>query len=138
MDIMWRALKKKGFSLLTQQQRNLYQEIDRYKGITNTSFAQQHYPSVGITKSTSSLQFSKSPLTNQGCLPQMEIPEPLKYVRPCEHTVLNNGIRVYTENWPAQIASIGVIIGAGSRHEDLQTSGTAHFMEHLHFKVIKY
>ncbi len=29
---------------------------------------------------------------------------------------------------------MGVFIGAGSRNETLETSGAAHFLEHLHFK----
>jgi predicted Zn-dependent peptidase len=29
---------------------------------------------------------------------------------------------------------VGVFIGAGSRNETLETSGAAHFLEHLHFK----
>jgi predicted Zn-dependent peptidase len=32
------------------------------------------------------------------------------------------------------IYSVGVFIGAGSRNETLDTSGAAHFLEHLHFK----
>ena len=32
------------------------------------------------------------------------------------------------------VASVGVFIGAGTRHETLDSSGAAHFLEHLHFK----
>lgn len=32
------------------------------------------------------------------------------------------------------VAAVGVFIGAGSRNETLETSGAAHFLEHLHFK----
>jgi len=32
------------------------------------------------------------------------------------------------------LAAVGVFIGAGSRHETLESSGAAHFLEHLHFK----
>lgn len=34
----------------------------------------------------------------------------------------------------SSVASVGVFIGAGSRHETLDSSGAAHFLEHLHFK----
>jgi predicted Zn-dependent peptidase len=32
------------------------------------------------------------------------------------------------------VSAVGVFIGAGSRNETLETSGAAHFLEHLHFK----
>lgn len=80
-------------------------------------------------------QFSKAPiLANYGELPLGEIPEPLKYVRPFKVTQLSNGIRVATETWPSATSAIGVFIGAGSRDETIETSGSAHFLEHLHFK----
>jgi processing peptidase subunit beta len=66
-----------------------------------------------------------------------EIPEPLKYVRPFDVTTLSNGIRVCTEKWNSSVAAVGVFIGAGSRNETLETSGAAHFLEHLSFKGTK-
>lgn len=48
-----------------------------------------------------------------------------------------NGIKVCTEVWPSKLAAVGVFIGSGSRHETLETSGAAHFLEHLHFKGTK-
>ena len=82
------------------------------------------------------MQFSKAPIMkNFGDLPRGEIPEPLKYERPMEMTVLSNGIRVCTERMrQSSVAAVGVFIGAGSRNETLETSGSAHFLEHLHFK----
>lgn len=35
------------------------------------------------------------------------------------------------------MAACGVFIGAGSRNETLESSGAAHFLEHLHFKGTK-
>ena len=32
------------------------------------------------------------------------------------------------------VAAVGVFIGAGSRNETLESSGAAHFLEHLMFK----
>lgn len=49
-------------------------------------------------------------------------------------TTLSNGIRVCTEAWSNQTASVGVFIGSGSRNETLESSGSAHFLEHLMFK----
>jgi len=82
------------------------------------------------------LQFSKAPIMkNFGDLPRGEIPEPLKYERPMETTVLQNGIRVCTERMrQSSVAAVGVFIGSGSRNETLESSGAAHFLEHLHFK----
>ena len=62
------------------------------------------------------------------------MPEALKYIRPTKITTLSNGIRVVTEHWPSTTSAIGVFIGAGSRDETFETSGSAHFLEHLHFK----
>jgi predicted Zn-dependent peptidase len=50
-------------------------------------------------------------------------------------TLLNNGIRVITEKIPhAHSVSIGIWVTTGSRHECEETSGVAHFIEHLLFK----
>jgi mitochondrial-processing peptidase subunit beta len=46
-------------------------------------------------------------------------------------TTLSNGIRVCTERSSHQTASVGVFVGAGSRHEDLETSGTAYLLEKM-------
>lgn len=74
-------------------------------------------------------------MKNFGDLPRGEIPEPLKYERPMETTVLQNGIRVCTERMrQSSVSAVGVFIGSGSRNETLESSGAAHFLEHLHFK----
>jgi ABC-type multidrug transport system ATPase subunit len=53
---------------------------------------------------------------------------------PTNH-VLQNGIRVCTERMrQSSVAAVGVFIGSGSRNETLESSGAAHFLEHLHFK----
>ena len=50
-------------------------------------------------------------------------------------TVTQNGIRVVTEPMKGStLSAVGVFIGAGTRQETLETSGAAHFLEHLHFK----
>jgi predicted Zn-dependent peptidase len=67
-----------------------------------------------------------------------EIPEPLKYERHMDTSTLSNGIRVCTERNPlSPVQAVGVFIGAGSRNETQETSGAAHFLEHLHFKGTK-
>jgi len=72
------------------------------------------------------MQFSKAPIMkNFGELPAGEIPEPLKYNRPFQTTTLSNGIRVCTEANGSGTASVGVYVGAGSRQDTIETSGTA-------------
>jgi len=45
-------------------------------------------------------------------------------------------VQIATEHSPyAQTATVGVFVDAGSRAETDTTNGTAHFLEHLAFKV---
>lgn len=55
-----------------------------------------------------------------------------------ETTTLSNGLTIATEHSPwAQTSTVGMWIDAGSRAETDKTNGTAHFLEHLAFKVRK-
>jgi processing peptidase subunit beta len=83
------------------------------------------------------LQFSKNKLTDFGDLPLGKIPEALRYDRESNLTKLNNGVRVATETWSSNLATISVHIKAGSRQETVETSGVTHFIEHLNFKGTK-
>ena len=50
-------------------------------------------------------------------------------------TILDNGIRVISETLPhVNSVSIGIWVANGSRHERRESSGVAHFIEHLLFK----
>jgi predicted Zn-dependent peptidase len=52
-----------------------------------------------------------------------------------ERTVLDNGLRVLTADLPyAQSVSVLITLAAGSRYESAETSGIAHFSEHMFFK----
>lgn len=52
-----------------------------------------------------------------------------------EERKLSNGIRVTTEDMPHMNSiSLGVYVGAGSRYENGETNGAAHFTEHMLFK----
>src|SRR4249920_4201172 len=52
-----------------------------------------------------------------------------------ERTTLPNGLRVLTATVPqAQSVSCLVMLAAGSRYETRETSGIAHFAEHMFFK----
>lgn len=44
-------------------------------------------------------------------------------------------MRVASENLEGETATIGIWIDSGSRYEDEQNNGTAHFLEHMAFKV---
>jgi len=49
--------------------------------------------------------------------------------------VLPNGLRILTERMPhVRSVSIGVWLARGSRHETVEQSGIAHFVEHMLFK----
>lgn len=48
-----------------------------------------------------------------------------------EFTTLSNGIRVATEKSSSGTATVGVHFGAGSRHETVPTSGTAHALRNM-------
>lgn len=94
------------------------------------------------TKNTSStgvarrdrLQFSKDRLTDFGDLPVGEIPEALKWDRQVETSQLNNGVKVATQHWNGDLATITVLVKAGSRNETIETSGTANFLTTLNLK----
>jgi processing peptidase subunit beta len=61
---------------------------------------------------------------------------PVSHGSKTESTTLSNGFTIATEHSPyAQTSTVGVWIDAGSRAETDKTNGTAHFLEHLAFKV---
>ena len=66
-----------------------------------------------------------------------EIPEALKYDREYQLTTISNGMKVMSEPSTSEVAAVGVFINAGSRHEKVENTGEAHFLEHLHFKGSK-
>ncbi|CAD8062848.1 unnamed protein product [Paramecium sonneborni] len=80
------------------------------------------------------LQKGFSTLYNLKQFRHQEIPQNVSVDREFGDTVLQNGIRVCTEFWPSELAHITIYIKCGSRNETEATSGTAHFLEHLHFK----
>ncbi|KAL3272096.1 hypothetical protein HHI36_022558 [Cryptolaemus montrouzieri] len=59
---------------------------------------------------------------------------PVLNVPPTTCTTLNSGVRVATEDWGSQTATVGIWIDAGSRYENSKNNGVAHFMEHMAFK----
>ncbi len=52
-----------------------------------------------------------------------------------EVTTLPNGLRVVTDRMPhLETTSLGIWVGAGSRHETVAEHGLSHFLEHMAFK----
>jgi predicted Zn-dependent peptidase len=52
-----------------------------------------------------------------------------------QRTTLDNGLRILTADLPyAQSVAVMIMLAAGSRYETAETSGIAHFAEHMFFK----
>jgi predicted Zn-dependent peptidase len=50
-------------------------------------------------------------------------------------TTLDNGLRIVTENFPnVRSIALSIMVGVGSRNEELNQAGLSHFLEHLLFK----
>jgi len=64
----------------------------------------------------------------------MSYKQALANAPPTRLSVLNNGLRVASEDSDAPTATIGVWIDAGSRNENEKNNGVAHFLEHMAFK----
>lgn len=54
---------------------------------------------------------------------------------PTQVTGLDNGLRVASEDSGSATATVGLWIDAGSRYENDNNNGVAHFLEHMAFKV---
>lgn len=54
-----------------------------------------------------------------------------------QKTVLDNSIRLVTEQLPSRLVSIGIWVAVGARDEDARNNGSAHFVEHMLFKGTK-
>ncbi|MDF2379403.1 MAG: pitrilysin family protein [Candidatus Gracilibacteria bacterium] len=51
-----------------------------------------------------------------------------------QQTTLDNGLRIATSTIPSDSITLLVLVGAGSRYEELEISGISHFIEHMFFK----
>lgn len=86
----------------------------------------------GVSPLEARLQFSKAPIMQDyGELPFGEIPEPLKYSRPFHESTLSNGVKVTSERIAGATAHVAVYVRAGSRHEDLATTGSSYLLSNL-------
>ena len=66
--------------------------------------------------------------------PDYKVDPTLLYEVPTKITTLSNGLRVATEKCSSGSAVVGVWIDAGTRYENENVNGAAHFLEHLIFK----
>ena len=80
--------------------------------------------------------FSKIFQNAQRCLAAQagSLKEYLLNVPPTEVTVLDNGMKVVTEDSGGPTATVGLWIDTGSRYETAANNGVAHFLEHMAFK----
>ena len=51
-------------------------------------------------------------------------------------TAIKSGLRIASEDYGLPTCTVGVWIDAGSRFETAENNGTAHFLEHMAFKVL--
>lgn len=84
---------------------------------------------LSLNKGTSISRLNRGSLRSLATTPRAPITSSY------QTTVLPNGITVATETMPGtRTATVGVWINAGSRADSNESSGTAHFLEHLAFK----
>lgn len=113
-----------------------------FRSRTTTSVAQRlrffsTAPSQRIAQETNPYELFQSIISpNVGTVPKVPVisssallPSVKKNV-----TVLENGLRVVSEEAAGDMATVSVWIDAGSRYETERTNGVAHFLEHMAFK----
>lgn len=84
---------------------------------------------LNLNKGLTRRAFPSAPLRRSFATP---VAAPIK----TQTTTLKNGLTIATQHSPyAQTSTVGMWIDAGSRAETAETNGTAHFLEHLAFKV---
>jgi mitochondrial-processing peptidase subunit beta len=93
-------------------------------------------PTPGVASATGIMGALKRVLGESAePLPPGYTPDPLNALHvPTRVTTLPNGLRVASETRPVGSAVVGMWIDAGTRFEDANVNGAAHFLEHLIFK----
>jgi processing peptidase subunit beta len=67
--------------------------------------------------------------------PSTQLQQTLLNVPETRVTSTKNGLRVASEDYGLPTCTVRVWIDAGSRFETAENNGTAHFLEHMSFKV---
>jgi processing peptidase subunit alpha len=115
--------------------RRLQQVVARHMSSLNTAapsreasildgfFRKSNTPEIGLDQEFTNLPELQKPAVPRNTTPQI--------------TTLDNGLRVVTADSASPLASMGVFIDSGSRHESPHTNGITNFLEHLAFKSTK-
>jgi len=87
-----------------------------------------------LTKAMSFAKLANSPINRCMSLASTSFKQTLLNTPPTQVTVLDNGMRVASEDSGAPTATVGLWIDTGSRYETAANNGVAHFLEHMAFK----
>merc|ERR1712142_702106 len=79
-------------------------------------------------------KLANSPINRCMSLAAASYEQTLLNVPPTRVSVLDNGMKVATEDSGAPTATVGLWIDTGSRYETAANNGVAHFLEHMAFK----
>lgn len=77
------------------------------------------------------MQFGKQDLVDFGELPRGKIPAQLQYAPEHKLSRLENKVGVITEFYQGEQAVVSIFLKAGSRFEDIESSGSARMLTHL-------
>lgn len=77
------------------------------------------------------LQFGKQELIDFGELPRGKIPVQLQHAPEHKLSNLENNAKIFTEFYPGEQAAVSIFLNAGSRYEDIASSGSARMLTHL-------
>lgn len=80
------------------------------------------------------MQFGKQELVDFGELPRGRIPAELQQAPAHKLSRLENHVSVASEVYASELATVSVFVRAGSRYEDIATSGSARMLAHLFFR----
>jgi len=87
-----------------------------------------------LTKALSMAKLANSPICRSMSLASTGFKQTLLNTPPTQVTVLDNGMRVASEDSGSPTATVGLWIDTGSRYETAANNGVAHFLEHMAFK----
>lgn len=91
-------------------------------------------PAGALLKNYSNRTIVAKPTRWYGAAASANYEQALLNVPPTRVTILDNGMRVATEDAGSPTATVGLWIDTGSRFETDANNGVAHFLEHMAFK----
>jgi len=87
-----------------------------------------------LTKALTMAKLANSPICRSMSLATTGFKQTLLNTPPTQVTVLDNGMRVASEDSGSPTSTVGLWIDTGSRYETATNNGVAHFLEHMAFK----